>query len=215
MHSLEQELRQGAQALGLRLDEGQVRALLDYLGLLDKWNRVYNLTAVREPGQMLRLHLLDSLALVPPLLRHTEGRAATVLDVGSGGGLPGVVLAIVCPELRVVCLDAVAKKAFFVQQVAGDLGLSNLSGRHGRVEQERQVFDVITSRAFASLADFVSWSSQALAPEGAWLAMKGRLPEDEIAALPATVQVFHVEQIQVPNLDAERSLVWMRRRENA
>ena len=213
MAALKNELRQGAQALGLSLSDDQVQALLAYLELLGKWNRVYNLTAVREARQMLRLHLLDSLSVVTPLMRHTQGAAASVLDVGSGGGLPGVVLAIVCPKLHVVCLDAVAKKASFVQQVAGSLGLRNLEGRHGRIEDVQEEFDVVTSRAFSSLADFVSWSQQALASDGVWLAMKGRMPRDELAFLPEFAEMFHVEQVEVPGLDVERSLVWMRQRQ--
>lgn len=213
MATLKNELRLGAQALGLSLSDEQVQALLAYLELLGKWNRVYNLTAVREPRQMLQLHLLDSLSVVPSLMRHTQGAAASVLDVGSGGGLPGVVLAIVCPQLQVVCLDAVAKKASFVQQVAGSLGLRNLEGRHGRVEVVQEEFDIVTSRAFASLPDFVSWSQQALAPDGVWMALKGRMPLEELALLPEFAEMFHVEQIEVPGLDAERSVVWMRRRQ--
>jgi len=131
--------------------------------------------------------------------------------VGSGGGLPGVVIAIGCPDIDVTCVDAVGKKAAFVQQVAGALGLSNLHGRHGRVEAIAGPFDVVTSRAFASLADFTAWSDGALAEGGVWLAMKGRRPDDEIAALPPAVTVFHVEPLTVPGLEAERCLVWLRR----
>ena len=130
--------------------------------------------------------------------------------MGSGGGLPGVVIAICCPEIAVTCVDAVAKKAAFVQQAAGELGLGNLVGRHARVEAVCEPFDVIVSRAFASLTDFVNWSRGALAEQGVWLAMKGKRPDDEIAALPAGAEVFHVEPLQVPGLDAERCLVWLR-----
>lgn len=204
------QLRAGASALGLSLDDAMQARLLAYLDLLAKWNRVYNLTALRDPAQMLTHHLLDSLAVVAPLRRHTQGRPARLLDVGSGGGLPGVVIAACCPEVTVTCVDAVAKKAAFVQQAAGQLGLGNLAGRHARVEAVHEPFDVIASRAFASLADFVTWSRGALAEQGVWLAMKGKRPDDEIAALPAWAEVFHVEQLQVPGLDAERCLVWMR-----
>ena len=204
------QLRAGASALGLSLDDAMQARLLAYLDLLAKWNRVYNLTALRDPAQMLTHHLLDSLAVVAPLRRHTQGRPARLLDVGSGGGLPGVVIAACCPEVTVTCVDAVAKKAAFVQQAAGQLGLGNLAGRHARVESVHEPFDVVASRAFASLADFVTWSRSALAEQGVWLAMKGKRPDDEIAALPAWAEVFHVEQLQVPGLDAERCLVWMR-----
>ena len=204
------QLRAGALALGLSLDDATQARLLAYLDLLAKWNRVYNLTALRDPAQMLTHHLLDSLAVVAPLRRHTQGRPARLLDVGSGGGLPGVVIAACCPEVTVTCVDAVAKKAAFVQQAAGQLGLGNLAGRHARVESVHEPFDVVASRAFASLADFVTWSRGALAEQGVWLAMKGKRPDDEIAALPPFAQVFHVEQLRVPGLDAERCLVWMR-----
>ena len=216
--SLEHALREGANALGLELSEAQITQLLDFLALLQKWNKVYNLTAVRDPQEMLTHHLLDSLAAVPPLRRHVaqtgQGSAARpgarLLDVGSGGGLPGVVFAICCPEVDVSCVDTVAKKAAFIQQAAGTLGLSNLHGIHARVETLAGPFDVVSCRAFAALADFTAWSRQALAPHGVWLAMKGKHPHDEIAALPADVGVFHVEQLTVPGLQAERCILWLR-----
>ena len=205
-------LRSGAAALGLALTESQFEQLQAHLALLQKWNRVYNLTAVRDPQEMLTHHLLDSLAAVAPLLRHTGGRPTRLLDVGSGGGLPGAVLAICRPELQVSCVDTVGKKAAFIQQVAASLKLPNLQGLHARVETLAGPFDVIASRAFAALPDFVAWSRQALAPGGVWMAMKGKLPQDEIDALPADVQVFHVEPLQVPGLNAERCMVWLRPR---
>ena len=205
-------LREGLASLGLSLAEGQVAQLLAYLQLIQKWNKVYNLTAVRDPSEMLAHHLLDSLAVVGPLRRHSQGQGLDFLDVGSGAGLPGVVVAICCPEFRVDCIDAVAKKAAFVRQVAAELKLPNLRGLHGRVESLRQEYAVISCRAFASLADFVAWSAAALAPQGVWLAMKGKSPAAEIAELPAQVDVFHVEQLQVPGLNAERCIVWMKRR---
>ena len=205
-------LRKGVAGLGLPLADSQIGQLLAYLQLLQKWGKVYNLTAVREPSEMLTHHLLDSLAVVNPLRRYSQGLPLDLLDVGSGAGLPGVVLSICCPEIRVDCLDAVAKKAAFVQQVAAELTLRNLQGVHGRVENLRQQYRVISCRAFASLADFVSWSAAALAPSGVWLAMKGKLPTGEIAALPPEVEAFHVEQFEVPGLNAERCIVWMKRR---
>lgn len=216
---LEAALRAGAAELGLALQPAQVQQLLDFLALLHKWNRVYNLTALRAPQDMLTHHLLDSLAAVPPLLRYLQsmqereqeqGRALQLLDVGSGGGLPGVVFAICCPQLQVHCVDTVAKKAAFIQQAAAALQLSNLHGLHARVENLDGPFDVVSCRAFAALADFTAWSRQALAPHGVWLAMKGRHPQDEIDALPGDVQVFHVEQLTVPGLQAERCIVWLR-----
>jgi 16S rRNA (guanine527-N7)-methyltransferase len=207
---LEAGLRAGAQALGLVLSDEQFQRLLDYTALIQKWNKVYNLTALRDPSDMLTHHLLDSLTAIAPLSRHTRGQATRVLDVGSGGGLPGVVLAICMPELNVSCVDTVAKKAAFVQQVAVSLKLPNLRGIHARVESLTDPYQVICSRAFASLPDFVTWSRPALAEGGVWMAMKGKHPQDEIDALPADVKVFHVEPLTVPGLDVERCMVWMR-----
>lgn len=211
--SLVEPLAQGLATLGLHLSAAQQGQLLEHLNLLAKWSKVYNLTAVREPAAMLRLHLLDSLAALPALRRHTGGQAARVLDVGSGGGLPGVAWAIAAPELNITCVDAVAKKARFVTQVAAELGLANLRGEHARIEQFQAVsFPVITSRAFASLADFTQLTRHLLAADGVWLALKGQRPDDEIAALPQDIDMFHVEPLHVPGLDAQRCLVWMRPR---
>jgi 16S rRNA (guanine527-N7)-methyltransferase len=199
----------------LALDEAQIAALLDYVDLIQKWTRVYNLTAVRDPQDMLTHHLLDSLAVVRPLRQQLAalGRdeSVRVLDVGAGAGLPGVVLAICCPTMTVHCVDTVAKKAAFVQQAAVSLKLPRLRGIHARVESLTEPYDVVCSRAFASLADFTQWSVGALAPLGVWMAMKGKHPAAELLALDPGVQVFHVEPLQVPGLDAERCLVWMRR----
>jgi len=207
-------LTSGLRALGLQLGDEQVSLLLDYLVLLQKWNKVYNLTAVRDPAEMMTHHLLDSLAAIGPLLRQTGGQPVKLLDVGSGGGLPGVVIAITCPHIDVTCVDTVGKKAAFIQQAAAALKLPNLRGVHARVEslkaEEGVGFDVVCSRAFASLVDFTAWSSSALKPGAVWMAMKGKHPADEIAALPASVVVFHVEQLVVPGLDAERCIVWLR-----
>lgn len=207
-------LEAGLQALGLALSPDQVTKLLDYLALLQKWNKVYNLTAVRDPAEMMTHHLLDSLAAIPPLLRCTAGRPVRLLDVGSGGGLPGVVIAITCPQMDVSCVDTVGKKAAFIQQAAAALKLPNLRGVHARVEslkaEEGGGFDVVCSRAFASLVDFTAWSLPALKHGAVWMAMKGKLPSDEMAALPASVAVFHVEQLTVPGLEAERCIVWIR-----
>ena len=197
--------------LGLAPTEEQTQALHGFMDLLARWNGVYNLTSVRDPAAMRTQHLADCLAVVPALVRH--GMQGRVLDVGSGGGLPGVVIAIMLPGCDVTCVDTVGKKAAFVRQVAGDLGLKNLHAAHARVENLRALpFNVVISRAFASLADFVSLSRPLLAEGGVWLAMKGRRPDAEMAALPADVEVFHVEPLQVPQLDAQRCLVWMRLR---
>ncbi len=228
------------QALGLPLDEPAREQLLGHLSLLAQWGRVYNLTALREPAEMFTHHLLDSLAAVGPLLRHLcadggagarpcvraaqAGRPIRLLDVGSGAGLPGVVFAIALPQLlaaqcreppglEVVCIDSVAKKAGFIRQVAAQLGLRHLSALHGRVEAAVfPVVDVITCRAFASLPDIVALSASHLAADGVWMALKGTTPNAELAELPEWIDAFHVEPLQVPGLDAQRCLVWMRPR---
>jgi len=206
-------LAAAAQQLGLQLSDTQFDQLLAYLGLIQKWNKVYNLTAVRDPQAMLTQHLVDSLSLLPALRRHADGSPLRLMDVGSGGGLPGVVVAICESSIDVTCVDAVAKKASFIKQVAAELGLKNLHGEHARVEELRAApFDLITSRAFASLLDFTTLTRQHLKPGAIWLAMKGQHPTEELAALPADLDVFHVEPLQVPGLDAQRCLVWIKPR---
>ncbi|MDH1702872.1 16S rRNA (guanine(527)-N(7))-methyltransferase RsmG [Comamonas terrigena] len=214
--ALRSQLEQGAQQLNLGLGVAQIDTLMAFLDLLQKWNKVYNLTAVRDPQEMMTHHLLDSLAAVPALRRHVAslgrqpGERVAQLDVGSGGGLPGVVFAVCCPEVDVHCVDTVAKKAAFLQQAAVSLKLPNLKGIHARVESLKGPYDIVSCRAFASLIDFTTWSRAAIAPQGIWFAMKGKKPDDEMAALGADVQVFHVEPLQVPGLDAERCIVWLR-----
>ena len=209
-----EKLARGLATLGLDLSTEQMAQLLAYLSLLQKWNKVYNLTAVRDEEDMLTHHVLDSLSVIAPLGRALSAMALDhspqVLDVGSGGGLPGVVMAIARPDILVTCVDTVAKKAAFIQQVAAQLPLPNLQGVHARVETLTGPYDLICSRAFASLSDFTAWSRQALGPSGVWLAMKGKTPDQEIQALPDTVRVFHVEPLAVPGLDAQRCIVWMR-----
>lgn len=188
-----------------------------YLSMLGRWNAVFNLTSVRDRDAMRLQHLADCLAVVGPLRRELASLDAApsagrrILDVGSGGGLPGVVLAVAEPTWEVTCVDAVGKKAAFVQQVAAELGLPNLRSMHSRVERLRQPpFDAVVARAFASLGDFVRWTRHALAPGGIWMAMKAREPLGEVADLPSGIEVFHVEPLTVPGLEAERCLVWMR-----
>jgi 16S rRNA (guanine527-N7)-methyltransferase len=223
-------LQEAAHQLGLQLTAQQSDALFAYLDLIQKWNKVYNLTAVRGPAEMLTHHLLDSLAVINPLRNRLAalaydkdgaeeaqaevqaGYLFRLLDVGSGAGLPGIVIAICCPDVKVDCVDTVAKKAAFINQVAVTLKLPNLRGIHARVENLTEKYQVVSSRAFASLLDFTSWSAQALAPQGIWLAMKGKHPADELAVLPQNIEVFHVEQLVVPGLEAERCIVWMRQR---
>lgn len=216
MRLLEAELRAGLRVLTLELADLQVGQLLDYLELIQKWTKVYNLTAVRDPAAMLTQHVLDSLAVVLPLRakileQGVAGVELKLLDVGSGAGLPGVVLAICHPQWSVDCVDTVAKKAAFIQQVAVSLKLARLRGLHARVESLVGPYDVVCSRAFASLLDFTNWSAGALTESGVWMALKGKHPVDELAALPVGVKVFHVEPLTVPGLDAERCIVWMRR----
>jgi 16S rRNA (guanine527-N7)-methyltransferase len=222
-------LAAACQALGLAPTSEQESALLAYLALLQRWNATYNLTAVRDPQAMLTQHLADCLAVVPSTQRwaalqqasleggpprspaEADGALIRVLDVGSGGGLPGVVLALMLPGLQVECVDTVGKKAAFVRQVAAELALPNLQARHARVEQLRGPgFDLITARAFSSLADLVRLTRPLLKPGGAWMALKGKHPADEIAALPPGIVVFHVEPLSVPGMTAERCLVWLR-----
>jgi len=209
----ELRLQAAASALKIELGGAQSAALLDYLALLSHWNRAYNLTAVRDPAEQLVVHLFDCLAVVP-LLAARLADGDTVVDVGSGGGLPGVVLAVCLPGVRVHTVDAVGKKAAFVTQVKGALGLSNLQAHHARVEDLQPGRDlaparVIVSRAFASLLDFVTLTGALLGPRGEWAAMKGVDPRDEIAALPAGLRHVATERLTVPELDADRHLIWL------
>lgn len=203
-------LANGVRQLGLDLSEAQLGKLLDYVALLSKWNAVYNLTAIRDPRQMLIQHILDSLSIVPHLA--TRG-ASSVLDVGSGGGLPGIVLAIVLPDWTVTVNDIVHKKTAFQAQAKAELGLANLSVVTGRVEtlqpgaEVPAKFDVIVSRAFAELADFVTLARHLVAEQGAIWAMKGVRPDGEIERLPAGAHVEQIIRLNVPSLDAERHLI--------
>jgi 16S rRNA (guanine527-N7)-methyltransferase len=203
-------LADGVRELGLDLSDAQLGKLLDYVALLSKWNAVYNLTAIRDPRQMLIQHILDSLSIVPHLA--TRG-ASSVLDVGSGGGLPGIVLAIVLPDWSVTVNDIVHKKTAFQAQAKAELGLANLSVVTGRVEtlqpgaEVPAKFDVIVSRAFAELADFVTLARHLVAERGAIWAMKGVRPDGEIERLPAGAHVEQIIRLNVPSLDAERHLI--------
>ena len=228
MRPLEQALRRGLAELELSLSDSQIGMLLEYLDLIHKWTKTYNLTSVRNPADMLTHHLLDGLAVIAPLRLKLVGPSGgacaadksaaslaptrvRLLDVGAGAGLPGVVIAICCPDVWVDCVDAVAKKVAFIRHVAGALKLPNLSGLHQRVENLSGTYRVVSSRAFSALSDFVRLSGHLMAPDGIWLAMKGKTPEEEISALPGNVGVFHVEQLTVPGLNASRCIVWMRK----
>ena len=205
---LTRQLREGAAALPVMLSDAQIVQLVDYLALLHKWNAVYNLTAVREPEQMVTQHLLDSLAVLPFFAAERR-----VLDVGAGGGLPGIVLAIAQPDLQVTLIDTVQKKTAFLTQVKSQLKLDNVTVQTGRVEQWRDAapFDAITSRAFAELADFVQWSSHLLKDGGRFIALKGVLPAEEIRRLPVGWRVRETAPIEVPGMQAERHVIIIER----
>ena len=194
-------LAQGLAELGLALPETAQQQLLAFRDLLLKWNKTYNLTALRDPEQVISHHLLDSLAILP----HVGPEP--LLDVGSGGGLPGIPLAIARPELSVRMVDTVQKKTTFLQQAAIQLGLKNVAVDHARVEQLSGQYAQISSRAFAELKLLVTLTRHLLAPGGRWLAMKGVRPDDEIAALPADILVNQIIPLHVPGLDAERHLI--------
>lgn len=210
--ALAAQLNAGAQALGVALSERQQKLLLDYVMLLAKWNAVYNLTAIRSPDGMVSHHLLDSLAAVPAF-----ATAQRVLDVGAGGGLPGIVLAIWAaeakPAMRIALVDTVHKKTAFLNQVKAELGLTNVTVYTARVEalEVPEKFDVITSRAFADLSDFVGWAGHLLAAGGCFIALKGVLPEQEVARLPVGWKVKRVQPLVVPGLDAQRHLLFIER----
>jgi 16S rRNA (guanine527-N7)-methyltransferase len=208
--ALAQVLAEGIKKLSLELDEKQQQQLLDYLALLFKWNSVYNLTSVRDPMQMVTHHLLDSLAAVPAFQD-----TVSVLDVGAGGGLPGIVLAIARPGMKVSLIDTVHKKTAFLTQVKAELGLGNVTVYTARVEQLKapHKFDVITSRAFAELSDFVTWSGHLLAEGGQFIALKGVATPSEHERLPAGWKATELRPLQVPGLDAERHLVFIRKTE--
>ena len=205
--TLESRLAEGLLDMGTQLDARAQARLVDYLLLLEKWNRVHNLTAVREPGQMVELHLLDSLSLLPHV-----ANARTLLDVGAGAGLPGIPLAVARPDLQVTLLDASHKKATFLRQAKAELALDNVQVACERVESwhPQANYDVVVSRAFAELADFVTQAKHLVAPGGAMLAMKGVYPFEEIAKVPATHRVEEVVKLRVPSLDMQRHLILLR-----
>ena len=201
-----QQLRDGIQALGLDIDEAKQAKLLDYAALLQKWNKTYNLTALRDPAQTVSHHLLDSLTLLP-YIEHAQ----TMLDVGSGGGQPGIPTAICRPDLDITLLDANTKKTTFLRQAVIELGLNNVTVASGRVEEmhDKKV-DVVTSRAFAELKDFISLTAHLLNEQGYWAAMKGVYPYEELEQVPENVEIVKVDKLSVPMLEAERHMVIMK-----
>lgn len=198
-----------AAASGLAVDERQLEQLVAYVRLLQQWGAAYNLSAVKDPHDMVKLHLLDCLSLVRPLAERLGGRDSRLLDVGAGAGLPGIVLAIALPQLQVLSVDAVAKKAAFMRQAGAQLGLKNFEARHARIESiADRDWPLITSRAFASLSDFVALTERLIAPGGLWMAMKGKTPQQEIDELPDGFEAS-IQPLQVPGLEAQRCLVWI------
>jgi len=203
------KLSEGIDALGLKLPAGAADKLAAYLALLVKWNKVYNLTSIRDPAEMVTHHILDSLAVLPVLQKSAlAGRHAALADVGSGAGLPGLLLAIAQPEWRVTSVEAVEKKAAFQRQVKIELGLPNVSIHCGRVEELQGKNDAVISRAFASLADYIGYAGHLA--DCLW-AMKGGYPADEIAALPAGWRVLESHELHVPGLAAERCLLQLKK----
>jgi len=214
----QQRLEDALRVLGMDEDIARAPLMLRYLGELQRWNKAYNLTAIRDPDQMLVQHLFDSLAVVPPLRALATGQTDVhVADMGSGAGLPGMMLAICQPGWQVACVDAVHKKTAFVRQLAGILGLDNVLAVHGRIESIPALeANLVISRAFASLADFASLSARHLVPGGVMAAMKGRFPEDEVRALEAGTDWRMTDSIvlQVPELEAQRCLIYLGLKEN-
>jgi 16S rRNA (guanine527-N7)-methyltransferase len=205
--TLEERIRDGAARMQIALAPGAIARLAAYLQLLEKWNRVHNLTAVRETERMVVLHLLDSLSILPHV-----GDARSLIDVGSGGGLPGIPIAIARPEISVTLLDSSSKKTTFLEQARAELGLANANVVCARVEQwHGGTFDVVVSRAFAELGEFVTQAQHLVAPGGRMLAMKGVYPFDEIGRLPSTHRVAEVTELHIPELDAKRHLVFVER----
>ena len=202
---LREQLERGIHVLKLELPAEATARLLDYLDLLVRWNKTYNLTAVRDPAQMVTRHLLDSLAVLPFV------RGNTLADLGSGPGLPGIPIAIARPAMQVTLVDSNGKKARFLREAVRTLPLQNVTVQQVRVEDVPGTFDCITARAFASLADMLAWGGHALAPGGVWLAMKGQIEADELAQVPTGFRIAAIHALDVPGLEAQRRLVEIRR----
>lgn len=203
--ALQLRLEQGIAGLGLNLPPQAVPQLLDYQALLERWNGTYNLTAVRDAAEMVTRHLLDSLAVLPFV------RGATLADLGTGPGLPGIVLAIAAPGREILLVDSNGKKVRFLREAIRVLKLDGVRAVQSRVEDVQGQFDCVTARAFASMADMLGWGGHLLAPDGIWLAMKGRRPDDELPGIPAGFAVRGVHPLAVPGLDAERHLLVLER----
>ncbi|WP_266180129.1 16S rRNA (guanine(527)-N(7))-methyltransferase RsmG [Dyella humicola] len=200
-HDLQTQLERGIAALGLQLPANAVERLLDYQELLARWNATYNLTAVRDPAEMITRHLLDSLAILPYV------RGETLADLGTGPGLPGIPLAIAAPGRQILLVDSNGKKVRFLREAIRSLKLEGVRAVQSRVEDVEGQFDCVTARAFASLADMLAWGGHLLTKEGIWLAMKGKRPDDEMPAIPADFEVRGTHALSVPGLEGERHLV--------
>ena len=208
-----ESLSAALSALGLEAEAHDRERVVAYLSLLQRWNAVHNLSATRDTAGLLGQHIIDCLAIVPSLRRHAGNSALRVLDAGTGAGLPAVVLAIMNPKWSVTAVDSVAKKIAFLRHVSGELGLSNLRPCHARLEDMSATdlrFDVVTSRALGTLSQLIEHTKHLIEPAGIWAAMKGKPPEEEFSRLPPDCQLFHVEPLIVPELDAQRCLVWLR-----
>lgn len=202
---LHHRLEQGIAALGLALPSDALERLLDYQALLERWNSAYNLTAIRDPAEMVTRHLLDSLAILP----YVQGD--TLVDLGTGPGLPGIPLAIAAPGRQILLVDSNGKKVRFLREAIRALKLEGVRAVQSRVEDVQGQFDCVTARAFASLADMLGWGGHLLAPHGVWLAMKGKAPDEELPGVPAGFAVRGIHALAVPGLAAERSLVLLER----
>jgi 16S rRNA (guanine527-N7)-methyltransferase len=200
-HDLQTQLERGIAALGVTLPEGAVERLLDYQALLARWNATYNLTAVRDPSEMVSRHLIDSLAILPYVHGHT------LADLGTGPGLPGIPLAIATPERQVLLVDSNGKKVRFLREAIRSLKLENVRAVQSRVEDVEGQFDCITARAFASLQDMLAWGGHLLTKDGIWLAMKGKHPDEELPGVPAGFEVRAIHTLDVPDVGGERHLV--------
>ncbi|WP_413624858.1 16S rRNA (guanine(527)-N(7))-methyltransferase RsmG [Luteibacter sp. Lutesp34] len=203
--ALQSQLERGIATLGTSLPDGAVERLLDYRELLERWNSAYNLTAIRDDREMVARHLLDSLAILP----YVHGRSLT--DLGTGPGLPGIPIAIAEPAREVLMVDSNGKKVRFLREAIRSLKLGNARALQSRVEEVEGTFECITARAFASLADMLGWGGHLLAPNGIWLAMKGRHPAEELDGVPAGFRVEAIHALTVPGVDGERHLVVIRR----
>ncbi len=205
-------IHRAAAEASLPLSDRQADQLVDYVSLLQRWGATYNLTSIRDPGRIVTHHLADCFVAVEPLRREARSlQSPSVLDVGSGAGLPGIVFGLMNPQWKVTCVDSVGKKAAFVRQVVADLGLAKVDVAHARIESIQERHDVVVARAFSSVSNLVAATEHVLASGGFWMAMKGRRPDDELRDVDPAKWTFHVEQVDVQSLEAERCLIWIRR----